>query len=316
MWLEFPTATSFVQMSAMQAELSLNTDTNMLQNYTSSKFLTSSSKAALMGIAGMLIVGFSTPVFAQENKVVAKVGAMEITMGDLDQAVRDLAQQLKDVPEAQRKARALDTLVDIFSLAQKAEAEGLEKDPETKRQLALLRARALHNSYFQKNIRPTVSEDAVKQRYDKEVVGAERQVEVSARHILVKTEEEAKAIIKELEGGADFIELAKAKSTGPSGANGGDLGYFGAGKMVPAFEKAAFALEKGAFTKEAVKTQFGYHIIKAEDKREQPAPAYEQVKSQIQQLLMTEAYAAAIKKTREDIGVEIMDEGLKVPENN
>ncbi len=288
----------------------------MLLNSDLSRTTFSTSKAALFGLAGLAIIGFSNPVVAQENKVVAKVGAIEITLGDLDQAVTDLAQQLQNVPEAQRRARALDTLVDVYSLAQKATAEGLDKDPVVKRQLALLRARALHNNYFQNKIRPTIKDEAIKARYEKEVAGAETPQEVSARHILVKTEEEAKEIINELDGGADFVELAKAKSTGPSGANGGDLGYFGAGRMVPAFEQAAFAMEKGQYTKEPVKTQFGYHIIKVEDKRSQPAPTFEATKDQIQQLLMTEAYAETIKKTREEIGVQILDESLKVPENN
>ena len=139
------------------------------------------------------------------------------------------------------------------------------------------------------------------------------QQEVSARHILVKTEEEAKVIIKDLEAGKDFIELAKEKSTGPSGPNGGDLGFFGPGRMVPEFEQAAFKLEKGAFTKEPVKTQFGFHIIRVDEKRDQPKPTYEQSKQQIRQLMLTEAYGKAIEQSRTEVGVELLDESLKLP---
>ncbi len=138
--------------------------------------------------------------------------------------------------------------------------------------------------------------------------------QLKARHILVKTEDEAKEIIKELEGGADFAELAKAKSTGPSGTKGGDLGTFGKGQMVPEFEAAAFALEVGEFSKEPVKTQFGFHVIKVEDKLDQPLPTFEEAREQLRQLLLTEAYADAVKTGRDKVGVDILEESLKLPE--
>lgn len=271
-------------------------------------------KAAL--IAGMIALtsaGFSQSL-AQEDKVVAKIGDRVITNADLDQAMQDLAQQFRNVPEAERRARVLDSIIDMNVLAMKAEKEGMQDDVALKRRIALLRTRVLHNGYFQTKIQPTVTEEAIRARFEKEMAGATPEQEVSARHILVKTEEEAKAIIKELEGGADFIELAKKKSTGPSGPQGGDLGFFGPGRMVPSFEKAAFALEKGAYSKEPVKSQFGYHIIKVDDKRDTPLPTYEQSREQISQLLMTEAYAAAVKEGRASLGMEILDEALKLPE--
>lgn len=256
---------------------------------------------------------FATPSFAQDAKVIAKVGEKTITQSDLDQAMKDLAQQFANFPEAQRKARALDSLIDIYVLSQKADAAGMDDEPTMKSRLDLLRARALHNAWFQDKIQNTVSDEALKTRFDAEVKKAPRQQEVSARHILVKTEEEAKAIIAELEAGADFVELAKTKSTGPSGPKGGDLGYFTKGRMVPEFETAAFAIEKGDFTKEPVKTQFGFHIIKVEDKRDTPLPKFEAAKAQIQQIMMAEAYAKAIKAARAETGVEVLDNSLKLP---
>ncbi|MEO0547813.1 MAG: peptidylprolyl isomerase, partial [Pseudomonadota bacterium] len=162
---------------------------------------------------------------------------------------------------------------------------------------------------------PSVDEASMKARYDKEIGSATPEQEVSARHILVKTEEEAKSIIAELDGGADFVELAKTKSTGPSGPKGGELGFFGKGRMVPEFETAAFALEKGAYTKEPVKSQFGYHVIRVDDKRDKPLPSYEASKQQLRQVMLSEAYAAAVKAAREEVGAEVLDDSLKLPAN-
>ena len=268
--------------------------------------------------AGTLAVGSTLPVSgvtAQEAKVLAKIADREITTADLDQALKDMAQQFSSIPEADRKARALDSLIDMNVLAILAEKAGMSDDDVLKRRIALLKARVMHNAYFQTKIQPTVTEENIRARFEKEMAGRTPQQEVSARHILVKTQEEAKAIITELDGGADFIELAKKKSTGPSGPQGGDLGFFGPGRMVPEFETAAFALEKGAYTKEPVRSQFGYHVIKVDDKRDLPLPTYEKSRNDILQLLLTEAYAKTVKDGRASLGAEILDESLKLPEN-
>jgi len=255
-------------------------------------------------------------VFAQEPKAVAKVGETIITEADLNQALLDFAQQFAAVPEAERKARALDSLIDFHVLAQAAKNAGVDKDPGILSRIELLKTRALHNGFFEKKIQTTVTDEDIKARFDKETAATVPEKEVKARHILVKTEDEAKAIIKELEGGADFVELAKSKSTGPSGPSGGDLGFFGTGRMVPAFEKAAFALEKGAYTKEPVQTQFGFHVIKVDEVRNKPLPTFEQAKGQLRQLMLTEAYTKAIKEQRAAIGAEVLDDALKLPKQN
>ena len=139
-----------------------------------------------------------------------------------------------------------------------------------------LKDRALHNEYFRTKVVDGLTEEAVQERYNKEVAATPPEMEVKARHILVDSEEQARNVITELDGGKDFIELAKEKSTGPSGPQGGDLGYFTRGRMVPEFEEAAFALEPGSYTKEPIKTQFGWHIIKVEDKRDTPPPGVRQ----------------------------------------
>jgi peptidyl-prolyl cis-trans isomerase C len=135
--------------------------------------------------------------------------------------------------------------------------------------------------------------------------------EIRARHIIVNTEEEAKAIIAELDAGGDFEAIAKEKSQDGAAAQGGDLGYFGKGRMVPEFEQAAFALEVGSYSKEPVKTQFGWHVVKVEDKRNAEPPAFEQVQHQFRSLLLREAYFDAVSKLRDEAKVEITDSALK-----
>lgn len=284
-----------------------------ISKFRSASVLNSARTALIAGAAALLVAGSAQLAAAQDSKVLAKVGDREITAADVDQAALDLAQQFQSFPQSERRARVLDSLIDFNTLAILAEQTGLDKDDELKRRLALLRARALHNDYFIKNVQPTVTDDMVKARFDEEIAKVTPEKQVKARHILVKTADEAKAIIKELEGGADFAELAKEKSTGPSGPKGGDLGTFGKGQMVPAFEAAAFALEKGAFSKEPVQTQFGFHIIKVEDKIDQPLPTFEQLQQQLRQVLLTEAYTDALKSGREKLGVKLLDESLKLP---
>ena len=151
----------------------------------------------------------------------------------------------------------------------------------------------------------------VKLRYDKEVAALPQEEEIKAAHILVASEDDAKDIIKQLDSGKDFAALAKEKSTDSNKDDGGDLGWFGKGRMVPEFEEAAFGLEKGAYTKTPVKTQFGFHVIKLEDKRIAPPPAFEQVEPQVRQLVMRDKYVALIEKAKADQKIEIMDETLK-----
>ncbi len=135
------------------------------------------------------------------------------------------------------------------AIAKVAEADGVDKTDDFKKRLEFLRERELHNAYFRKYVVNTVTDDEIKARYDAEIKKIPPQEEIHARHILVKTEDEAKAIIKDLDAGKDFAELAKAKSSDPNKSEGGDLGYFGKGRMVKEFEDAAFALKKGEYTK-------------------------------------------------------------------
>lgn len=261
-------------------------------------------------VACVAFIGLQNQASAEEA-VVAKVGKLEITQSELDLAVANLDPQLAQLPDEQKKIAALSGAIDVKLLAGNADGEGLKDDAEFKKRMQFIADRELHNIYFKKHVVDAVTEDEVKARYDKEIAALPKQVEVSARHILVKTEEEAKAIIAELDAGKDFIELAKAKSTDPNKSEGGDLGYFTKGRMVPEFEEVAFAMEKGTYSKTPVKTQFGFHVIKVEDKRDAAPPAYETVAQQVRQLVMRDKYLAIIEKAKAEQKVEILDEALR-----
>ena len=262
--------------------------------------------------AAAAMIAFSAPfAFAQQDAVVATVNGEPVTETDLAVAMADLDQQFAQLPEEQRRAAALSAIIEIRLLAAEAEKAGLADGDEFARRMALLRQRALHSAYIDKEIAEQVTDEAVRARYDKQVAETPPTNEVRARHIIVETEEEAKAIIAELDAGGDFEAIAKEKSKDGAAAQGGDLGYFGPGRMVPEFEQAAFALDVGAYSKEPVKTQFGWHVIKVEDKRIQQPPAFDQVAEQFRSILLRENYFAKVTELREAATVEIADPALK-----
>lgn len=262
-------------------------------------------------LAAMLGVTAGPAAAQEDDTVVARVGGQPITETDLAFAAADMSEEFGRMPPEQRKAAVLNALIDIKSLAREAEAAGLDSDEAFKAQMAFLRDKALHSAYFRERALNAVSEEEVRARYDKEAAATESKQEIRARHILVKTEEDAVAIIADLEAGKDFAEIAKEKSTGPSGKEGGDLGFFSKGQMVPEFEAAAFALANGEYTREPVKTQFGFHVILREEERMSQPPSFDQVKERVRQVVLREKYAALLEAARENVEIEIVDETLK-----
>lgn len=263
-------------------------------------------------LATMCLVSVPTISVAQdENKIIGTIGGAPISTSDLDVVVGELGDQLGQVPQDQKRIAAMMALIDIKLLAKKAEEENFDEDEAFKKRIAFLRERALHNAIFEQDVVNAVTEDEVRVRYDKELAATPAENELKASHILVETEEEAIAIIAQLEGGAEFAELAKDKSTGPSGPAGGDLGYFTKGRMVPEFETAVFALDVGSYTKEPVKTQFGYHIIRSDDLRPVQPPPFEQVKEQIRSVVLREKYFNLLQSLREGADVQIEDPAFK-----
>ncbi|WP_298817112.1 peptidylprolyl isomerase [uncultured Roseibium sp.] len=250
---------------------------------------------------------------AEPGDVVAKVGEAEITEADLAFAAKDLGQELQRFPPAQWRQLLLDAVVDMELLAQAARQDGLDQDPDFQKQMEFLELQALRNAYLSQKIGEAISDEDLQAAYDAEFADFEGAEEVNARHILVKEKAEAEELIKELDGGADFAELAREKSTGPSGPNGGDLGFFGRGQMVPPFDEAVFALDTGSYTKEPVETQFGWHVIKLEGKRKQEKPAFEEVANGLRQQLFRDRYEAKMSELKGATTVEVLDEKLAKP---
>jgi peptidyl-prolyl cis-trans isomerase C len=215
--------------------------------------------------------------------------------------------RMRNVPDAKNspemQMNVLNELANVLIAAQDAEKKNIDKRPEIAATLALLRAKLLTQTVIQEyasNHKPT--EDQIKTYYEAEYANQTGQ-EYKARHILVKEEAEAKALIEELNGGADFAELAKAKSTGPTGKNGGDLGWFDSNQMVKPFADAVAALEKGAYSKEPVQTQFGWHVIMLEDTREMEAPSLDAVRGEIITKLQQKALAGYMQGLRTDSSI-------------
>lgn len=261
-------------------------------------------------LCAALFLGSFDLSFAQET-VVAKIGELEITESDLKFAEEELGSQFSSVSAENRKAAILAELVDIKLMAKAAEENGVADTDAFKQRMQFLRDQALRIAHFEDKVVNSITDDEIKARYEKEVAATEPEREIRARHILLKTEEEAKAIVGELDGGADFAELAKEKSTGPTGSKGGDLGFFGKGQMVPEFYEAAIALADGEYSKEPVKTQFGWHVIKREESRDRALPTFDQVKDQFRQIVMREKYKSLLETARESSEVEILDADLK-----
>lgn len=265
-------------------------------------------------LAAALVLPTATATMAQD---VVRVGDVTITDVDVARASEMLAPRLAQVPEAQRREVVIQALIDLQVMANAARAAGIDKTEAYQTELSFLQAQALRDIYFEQKIEEAVSEDDVRARYEEEIAKLDPQVEVKASHILVESAEKADKLIAELDNGADFAELAKANSTGPSGPNGGDLGFFSKGQMVPEFEDAAFALEPGSYTEAPVKTQFGYHIIKVDEKRTQEPPAFEEVQEQLRDAMVRESLTERLAALKEAATIERLDgAGEAAPESD
>lgn len=243
---------------------------------------------------------------SEESDIVATVNGAQITEADLTAAAAELEPAVKDMEDAERRNYLITFLIDMKLMAQEADRRGMATSDDFENRMAFLRERVLMQSILTDEAGKAVTDDAMKAFYEEAIGQMDRQEEIRARHILVETEEEAKAVLEEVRGGADFAETAKAKSIGPSSAKGGDLEYFGRGRMVPAFETAAFALEVGEIS-EPVQTQFGWHVIKVEDKRLSQPPAFADVEGQIREILERQAQAEFVTKLRDAAEIERKD---------
>lgn len=269
----------------------------------------------LASLTGAVAVAFlsSFPVYAQDaNPVLAKVNGQEIRQSDVTIAEEELGPSLAQMDPSTRKDNVLSFLIDMKIVAKAAEDKKVADREEFKSKLAFARNRLLMDSLLGTEGKEALTDANMKKVYEDAAKQISGEQEVHARHILVETEDEAKKIAEELKKGANFAELAKKSSKDPGAADGGDLGFFTKDQMVPEFSKVAFELEPGKIS-DPVKSQFGWHIIKVEEKRNRQAPSFDQVKPQIEQYVVRKAQADYVTKLREAAKVERMDQAAAKP---
>jgi len=245
------------------------------------------------------------PVQPAADPVIAKVGDQTILLSDLKAAAQSLPHNAQEVPPAQLYPALLDEMIGGLALVAEAKRTGLDQDPTVRREVASAADRALETAMLHKLIGPLVTDAAVHARYEATIAGKPGEEEVHARHILVADEATAKQIIAQLDKGADFAALSKQYSKDPGAAEqGGDLGWFKKGEMVPEFADAAFALQPGQITRTPVHTQFGWHVIQVLDRRRSPAPTFEQAGAELRQTMIQEYVRQAVDKARAQVKVE------------
>ncbi|NJM30093.1 MAG: peptidylprolyl isomerase [Rhizobiales bacterium] len=247
---------------------------------------------------------------SKEDKIIATVNGHEIRISEVQMATDDIIGQLPDLPPKLRFPFVVEYLIERHMLAQLAVKEGVADTDEYKRRLALYQAKALRDAYFFQKIRPAVTDEELKAAYEEESQKLASTERVRARHILVATEKEAESIAAKLKAGEKFEDLAKQYSLDGSKDFGGDLGYFTAPEMVAEFSKATFALKVGETTP-PVKTDFGWHIIRLEDRKMGAAQPFDQVKPAIRNVLLRKKVQEVINDLRKTAKVEILDEDLK-----
>src|SRR5262247_1524330 len=248
------------------------------------------------------------------DPVIARVNGVDIKQSDLALAEEDVGADMQAAsPEAKRE-HLISYLADVIMVTQAAEKKKLADNPDFKRRLDFLRKKLLMGYELQDEAKAALTEDALKQTYNEAVKSMGGQEEVRARHILVENEDEAKAILDQIKGGGDFAALAKEKSKDPGAADGGDLGYFTKDQMVPEFADVAFKMYPGQLSN-PVKTQFGWHIIKLEDKRTKQPPEFEKVKDQIEAYVARKAQSEFVANLRKTAKIERLDKPAEPKKN-
>lgn len=259
--------------------------------------------ANLSGVGGP--VGSAS---AQADKVVARIDGIDITETEVTIAGEDLGERIAQVPAAQRRDYLIGYLADLKIGARAAERAKLAEAPGFATRLAYFRQKVLMDEFIARESKSAASPDAARKLYDDTMKTAKPDDEVRARHILVEKEDEAKAALARVRAGEDFAKVAAELSKDPgSGKEGGDLGYFTQDRMVPQFAAMAFQLKPGDVS-EPVQTQFGWHVIKVEDRRTRPFPKFEDVKGEIETYLVRKAQQDIVLGLRGDLKLERLDQ--------
>jgi peptidyl-prolyl cis-trans isomerase C len=248
------------------------------------------------------------PAAPAGDPVVAHVNNTDVHRSEVIEAMRGLPPQAQQQPLEKIYPYVLDEMVATIVVSQAARKAKVADDPEVKKRLALVQDQVIAQSYIQKLVEKGVTEPMLKTRYDKYLKDAPPRDEVSARHVLLGNEADAKAVIEELKKGGDFAKLAQEKTTDPAGkTSGGDLGYFTKDEMVGEFAEAAFKLKPGEFTQTPVHTQFGWHVIKVEDRRTAKPPTFEQIRPQLFRDASREIVDAKMKELRTAAKIEVFN---------
>ncbi len=240
-----------------------------------------------------------------QDPVVATVDGDDIRLSEVIDTRSQLPLQYQSMPIEAMFPGLVERLIDMRLVAGEARANGLADDPDVRRELAQIENQIISQVFLTRRIDAMVTEDVVQARYDEHIAALTPEEEVSARHILLETEEDALAVIASLQGGADFIELAAEKSIGPSADRGGDIGYFGRGSVVPPeFADAAFALEPGQTSETPVQSEFGWHVIRVDDRRAIAPPSLEEMRQQFVSEISRQLIAELIGELRDTATIE------------
>ena len=241
---------------------------------------------------------------AQNIPIVANVNNEDISLETMIHAMNELPPEIQSQPFMSYYEDLLERVIDIKLFAQEGKKMKLNEEPSVRAAIDFVIEKVLMQAFLSKYVQENIKEENLKASYNNFIADETSREEIKASHILMDTESEAIDVINMLNNGDDFAELAKNKSTGPSGPSGGDLGWFKRGQMVPPFEKAAFSLNKNEISQRPVQTQFGWHVIKIFDKRIPEAPSYESMKSKLIQDLERKIVSKKIQDLRNDALIE------------
>ncbi|MGO9628980.1 MAG: peptidylprolyl isomerase [Xanthobacteraceae bacterium] len=269
---------------------------------------------ALGAFALAAVLAAPAVVRAQDSDpLVARVNGVDIRQSDLALAEDEVGASMPQMAPDQKREYLITYLSDVIILAQVADKQKIGDRDDVKHRVDFERNKVLMESLLQDTGKAALTDDAMHKVYDEAVKQMPPEEEVHARHILVPTEAEANEIEAELKKGADFATLAKEKSKDPGAADGGDLGYFTKDQMVPEFSEAAFKLDKGQVS-DPVHTQFGWHIIKVEDKRMKPTPTFDEVHGQLENFVAHKAQAELVENLRKSATIERLDKPAPAPD--
>ena len=247
----------------------------------------------------------STMAQANDQISVGTVNGKDIWLDDVLRAAERLPEEFQQTPLENYYAQLVADIIDSQLAAAAARNDGFDQKPEIADAMKMAANRVLAESWLAEKVRADVTETAIQNAYDKFVADTASREQVTASHILLETEADAKAVIAALQDGGDFAALAKEKSTGPSGPNGGALGTFGRGQMVPAFETAAFDIAVGSYSDTPVQTQFGWHVIKVDGKDIAPAQDLESMRAQLANNLSTQALGRLLEELRASHDIQL-----------